>query len=183
MARRCVRDPGRQRRSARDLESDTAVNALAFHKINELNEAEEPAKELLRRLGYTYVPRDVLAAERDGEREVLLKGRLRRALLRLNPWLTDDHAERVIFKLEHVEAVGMARNQAIHEYLTYGMPLDVDESGGRRTRSVSFIDFDHPAPSDGRNEFVVTTQLRIRRGAEKDSTKAEDDEKLVIPDL
>jgi len=44
-------------------------------KVNELNEAELPAVELLRRLGYTYVPRDLLAPERDNERE--LKGRLR----------------------------------------------------------------------------------------------------------
>ena len=50
-------------------------------KLNEFNHAEEPARRLLERLGWTYVPRDVLAAERSGEREVLLKERLRRALL------------------------------------------------------------------------------------------------------
>ena len=44
-------------------------------KLNELNSAENPARELLERLGYEYVPREVLAAEREGEREVLLKGR------------------------------------------------------------------------------------------------------------
>ena len=159
------------------------MTAIAFHKINELNEAEEPAKELLRKLGYTYVPRDILAAERDGERAVLLKGRLRQALLRLNPWMTDDHAERTIFKLEHVDAVGMARNQIVHEYLTYGVPLDVDEASGRRTRTVVFFDFDRPEPRAGRNEYVVTTQMRVRRGNEKDAGKIEDDEKLVIPDL
>jgi type I restriction enzyme R subunit len=157
--------------------------AVSPHKINELNEAEEPAKELLRRLGYTYVPRDILAQERDNEREVLLKGRLQRALLRLNPWMTDDQAERVIFNLEHVDAVGMARNQVIHEYLTYGMPLEVDEPGGRRTRNVVFFDFDHPDARDGRNEFVVTTQMRVRRGSERGLEKVEDDEKVVKPDI
>ncbi len=35
-------------------------------KINELNPAENPARELLERLGYAYVPREVLAAERGG---------------------------------------------------------------------------------------------------------------------
>ena len=38
-------------------------------KINEINEAEEPAKDLLRKVGYTYVPRDMLATERNRERE------------------------------------------------------------------------------------------------------------------
>lgn len=151
-------------------------------RLNELNEAEEPAKELFRRLSYIYVPRQMLATERDGEREVLLKGRLRQALLRLNPWITEVQAERAIFKLKHVDSIGMARNQAIHEYLIYGMPLDVDEPGGRRTRTVHFFDFDHPAPEEKRNEYIVTTQMRVRRGNERDA-KTEDDEKLVIPDL
>ena len=31
---------------------------------NESNAAENPARELLERLGYAYVPREVLAAER-----------------------------------------------------------------------------------------------------------------------
>src|SRR3990170_2716530 len=124
-------------------------------KVNELNEAELPAIALLQRLGYTYVPREILAPERDNEREVLLKGRLKAALRRLNPWMGENDAERVIFALENVDAVGMARNQLVHEYLVYGLPLEVDDAYGRRTRSVVFFDFDDPE----RNEFVVTTQF------------------------
>ena len=33
--------------------------------LNELNLAENPAREFLKRLGWTYVPREELAAERD----------------------------------------------------------------------------------------------------------------------
>ena len=57
-------------------------------KLNEYNHAEEPARELLERLGWTYVPRDVLAPERGDQRDVLLKGRLKAALMRLNQWMT-----------------------------------------------------------------------------------------------
>ena len=148
-------------------------------KLNEFNHAEEPAQQLLERLGWTYVSRESLEAERDNEREVLLKGRLRAALLRLNEWLTEHQADRVIFEMEKVNATGMARNQAVHEYLTYGMPLTVDGPRGRDTRTVRFFDFDHP--EGGLNEFVVTTQFRVRRGSERDVR--EDDERLVIPDL
>ena len=148
-------------------------------KLNEFNNAEDPARRLLERLGWTYVPRDALAAERSGEREVLLKGRLRAALLRLNEWLTEAQANRVIFELENINATGMARNQAVHEYLTYGMPLTLDGPRGRDTRTVRFFDFEHPEA--GLNEFVVTTQFRVRRGNERDGP--EDDERLVIPDL
>ena len=148
-------------------------------KLNEFNHAEDPARRLLERLGWTYVPREALAAERNNEREVLLKWRLRAALLRLNEWLTEAQADRVIFELENVNATGMARNQAVHEYLTYGMSLTVDGPRGRDSRTVRFFDYDHP--EGGLNEFVVTTQFRVRRGNERDGR--EDDERLVIPDL
>ena len=90
-----------------------------------------------------------------------LRGRLQRALLRLNEWMTEGQANRAVFALEHMDATGMARNQAVHEYLTYGMPLTIDRSGSRRTRIVRFFDFDHP--EGVLNEFVVTTQFRVRR--------------------
>ena len=151
-------------------------------KLNELNFAEDPARKLLERLGYEYVPRDVLAAEREGEREVLLKGRLTAALLRLNEWMTEDQAQRVIFNLQHVDATGLARNQAIHTYLAYGMPLTIDLEGRQETPTVRFFDFDHPEPGAGLNEYVVTTQFRVRRGNER-GTASEDDEKVIKPDL
>ena len=120
-------------------------------KLNEYSQAEEPARVLLEQLGWTYVPREALAAERSEEREVLLKGRLRAALLRLNEWLTDEQAKRVIFELEHVNEVGIARNQKLHEYLTFGLPLTVNTTHGQDSRNVRFFDFEHP--ESGLNEL------------------------------
>ena len=148
-------------------------------KLNEHNHAEEPARVLLERLGWTYVPRDVLAEERGDQRDVLLKGRLKAALMRLNQWMTENQADRVIFDLEHIGETGMARNQRVHEYLTYGMSLTVDTTRGRETPTVRFFDFEHP--EGGLNEYVVTTQFRVRRGNERG--RVEDDERMVIPDL
>ena len=156
----------------------------ASAKLNELNLAENPARELLERLGWTYVPREVLAAERDDERDVLLYGRLTAALMRLNQWMTEDQAQRVIFNLQHLDETGLARNQAIHEYLALGMPLTVDRGGRQETPTVRFFDFDHPEPGVGLNEYVVTTQFRVRRGSERGARRAsEDDERVVKPDL
>ena len=155
------------------------MSTLIPNRLNEFNHAEDPARQLLERLGWTYVPREALAAERSDEREVLLKGRLRAALMRLNEWMTEEQAERAIFELEHVDSTGMARNQAVHEYLTYGMPLTVDGPRGRDSRTVRFFDFDHA--EGGLNEFVVTTQFRVRRGNERGGP--DDDERMVIPDL
>ena len=153
-------------------------------RLNELNHAENPAHELLEQLGWTYVPRAVLTGEREDERGVLLAGRLAAALLRLNEWMIEDQAQRVIFNLQHIDATGLARNQRIHEYLVYGMPLTIDRGGGQETPSVRFFDFDHPEPGAGLNEYVVTTQFRVRRGNERGSAHtSEDDERAVIPDL
>ena len=154
-------------------------------KLNEYSQAEEPARVLLERLGWMYVSREALAAERSEEREVLLRGRLRAALLRLNGWLTGDQAERAIFELEHVNSVGMARNQTVHEYLTFGLPLTVNTQRGQDTRNVRFFDFYHP--EGGLNEFVVTTQFRVRRGNPSTSSGQaaddEDDQRVIKPDL
>ena len=148
-------------------------------KLNEFNHAEEPARLLLERLGWTYVPRDVLEPERGDQRNVLLKSRLKAALMRLNQWMTENQADRVIFELEHIGETGMARNRRVHEYLTYGMSLTVDTNRGRETPTVRFFDSEHP--EGGLNEYVVTTQFRVRRGNER--ARVEDDERMVIPDL
>ena len=153
-------------------------------KLNELNLAENPARELLDRLGYTHVPREELAAERKGEREVLLTRRLTAALLRLNEWMTEDHAQRVIFSLRNIDASGLARNREIHTYLAYGMPLTIERDGRQETPTVRFFDFDHPEPGVGLNDYVVTTQFRVRRASERGGARtSEDDEKVVKPDL
>lgn len=59
-----------------------------YNKLNEFNHAEDPVRRLLERLGWTYVPAEQLASERPNECDVLLKDRLRAALLRLNDGLT-----------------------------------------------------------------------------------------------
>ncbi|MXX01703.1 MAG: type I restriction endonuclease subunit R [Acidimicrobiia bacterium] len=145
-------------------------------KPNEFSTAELPARRLLENLGWVYVPADQLEQERETEREVLLKSRLIGALLRLNEWMTAEQAKQVINNLEHIQATGMACNQAIHEYLTYGMPLVVDGQSSRN-RNVRFFDFEHP--KGGRNKFVVTTQFRVRRGVEGRSA----DERVIRADL
>ena len=149
------------------------------NKLNEFNHAEDPARRLLEQLGWVYVPAETLAAERANEREVLLKDRVRAALLRLNDGMTGAQAERVIYDLVRADGIGMPRNQLVHEYLTYGMSLTVEGPNGRDTHTVRFFDFDDP--EGGLNEFVVTTQFRVRRGNERGDLN--DDQRMVIPDL
>lgn len=132
--------------------------------------AEEPARDLLVRLGWILIPTAALTAEREGERNSLLVVRLRAALLRLNEWMDDATAERVIGRLQRSEGFGVVENRRVHEWLIYGMPFDTDGRGGPRTRNVRFFDFEHP--EGGRNEFVVATQVRVRGSRD-----------TIVPDL
>ena len=52
---------------------------------NEANLSEDPAVELLQKLGFTYVGPEVLEAERETFKETILSGRLVKALRKLNP--------------------------------------------------------------------------------------------------
>ena len=147
-------------------------------KLNELNFAEEPARRLLERLGWKHVPPTELAGDRGSEREVLLRGRLQRALLRLNEGLTGVQADRAIDALRRIDGSGIALNRAVHERLAYGLTLPADKEGGPGSRVVRFFDFDDP---ENGNEFAVTTQFRVRRGNER--YDSDDDERTVRPDL
>ena len=101
--------------------------------------------------------------------EVLLKGRLRAALLRLNDWLTEGQAGRVIFELENVNATGMARNQVVHEYLTYGMPLTVDRPRERHPHIKWGRLLGHERSADRAQEVMNSVYLGKKKWAWMDS--------------
>ena len=147
-----------------------------------MNEIVNPARELLERIGYSYVPRETLASERDRDRDALLTRRLTAALLRLNDWMTEEYADQAIFKLKASGSSGLELNRAIHEYLAYGMPLTIEPDGRQETPTVRFFDFDHPEPGAGLNDYVVTTQSPVPVSSERGST-TEADELAVQPDL
>ena len=131
--------------------------------------AEEPARALLVQLGWSWVATAALTTERDGERNSLLLVRLRAALLRLNEWMDDAAAERVIGRLQRSEGFGVVENRRVHEWLIYGMPFDTDGRSRPRTRNVRFFDFEHP--EDGRNDFVVIREFGVRGG--RDTIRAD----------
>ena len=56
---------------------------------NELHLTEDPAVELLKALGYTYIPPEDLESERPSFKESVLTNHLATALKRLNPWLSE----------------------------------------------------------------------------------------------
>ena len=125
---------------------------------DELHLAENPAVELLQALGYTYVPPEDLDRERASFKETILTGRLAAALTRLNPWLFGTNVTTAVKAVTQVAAASLAEaNEAVYTSLTYGIALEQDRGDGRKSHTVTFLDFDKPE----RNEWVVTRQYRV----------------------
>lgn len=121
--------------------------------------SEDPAIETLRSLGWTYVASEILLAERDSTREVVMKPRLAKALRRLNQGLSDDNVQRAIRELTNQSAMSLLEaSEKAHTKLTGGVALEEEHGGQRRNRQVHFIDFEDPS----KNELVVTRQFEVR---------------------
>lgn len=137
--------------------------------LNENTLTGQPVIEWLKEMGYDYEfgpdlsPGQILQ-ERNDPREVVLVGRLKRSIRRLNPDLPDlaiDEAVDKLIKFEHPD-VEIA-NKEIHQMLTQGIKLDVKERNGeRRGRLVKVFDFENPQ----NNEFLVVDEFAIQ-GIEK----------------
>ena len=125
---------------------------------DEAHLAENPAVELFKSLGYTYVPPEALEPERTSLKETILARRLAAALKRLNPWLTATNVAKAVKTVTQVPAASLAEaNEKVYTSLTYGIALEQDRGGGRKSHTVRFLDFDRP----DRNEWVVTRQYRV----------------------
>ena len=125
---------------------------------DELHLAEDPAVVLLESLGYTYVPPEALEPERASLKETILAGRLATALKRLNPWLSETNVAKAVKTVTQVPAASLAEaNEKVYTSLTYGIGLEQDRGGGRKSHTVRFLDFDRP----DRNEWMVTRQYQV----------------------
>lgn len=138
-------------------------------KLNEDTLTEQPVIDWLKELGYDYefgpdlAPGQILG-EREDFREVVLVGRLKRSIRRLNPDLpeaTINDAVRTITKIEHPNLE--IANKEVYKLFTEGIRIGVrDQSGEERGRLVKVFDFDNPQ----NNEFLVVNQFAIQ-GLEK----------------
>jgi type I restriction enzyme R subunit len=130
---------------------------------NEASLSEDPAVELLRKLGFTYVGREVLEAERETFKETILSARLVKALKKLNTWLSDDNAAKVVRVVAGVQAASLIEaSEKLHTMLTYGVSVEHDGAEGKKGRTARFFDFENPT----NNELIVTRQYTVK-GAKK----------------
>jgi len=132
---------------------------------------EDAALELFEDLGYTILHGPDIApgelfAERKEYLEVLLEGRLKEALVRINPKIPSEAIEEAIRKLQHAESPNLIENNSrFHRFLTDGVPVEYRGKDRIVHDQVTLIDFKNPANNDwvAVNQFTVIEDRNNRR--------------------
>ncbi len=134
-----------------------------------LNESivEEAALSWFESLGYAIAHGPHLApgepaAERDSFGEVVLVGRLRDAIWRLNPAIPEDAREDALRKVLRVGTPALTQtNRNFHAMLRDGAPVEYKRADGSIAGDhARLIDFDHPQA----NDWLVVNQFTVIEG-------------------
>ena len=136
------------------------------------SEVEAAALEWLETLGWAVahgpdIAPDTPGAERADYGAVVLQGRLRDALARLNPDLPASARDDAFRKLTRPEGATLeVRNRAVHRLLVDGATVEYRAGDGAiRGAQANLIDFDDPGNNDwlAVNQFTVVENKRERR--------------------
>ncbi len=112
---------------------------------------------------------DGIAPERDAAEnyaDVVLAGRLRRALARINPEIPPPALEEAVRKITRPESPSLIENnRAFHRMLTDGVDVSWMAAEGEKFAKVWLFDSDEPAANDwlAVNQFTVIENRRERR--------------------
>ena len=130
-------------------------------------DVEIVALQLLAGLGYVVlhgpdIGPESPAPERGSYDEVLLTGRLRNALARLNPQLPAETLEDVLRKVRQAETPSLIEeNRRLHRYLIEGVPVEVAREdgsiGGDTAWLIDFTDADS-------NDWLAVNQFTVIEG-------------------
>lgn len=127
------------------------------------NEIERLAIDRLAALGYSYVHGPELAPdgdrpERGNYADVLLEGRLREAMQRINPTVPQEVVEGALKELQRIHSPELlANNETFHRMMTEGVKVTYQKDGHPRGDLVWPIDFLHPL----NNDFLVVNQFTV----------------------
>ncbi len=124
---------------------------------------EALAIKLFTQLGYSpiYAPDIAPDGDHPGRArydEVLLTGRLEKALQRINPGITATVLQTALKEVERIHSSELlSNNETFHRLLTEGVKVSYQQEGCERGDIVWLIDFENP----GNNEFVVASQFTV----------------------
>lgn len=127
---------------------------------------EEFVLDTMRKLGYEiirgdkeedYLPGGKLA-QRNSFKEVILTGRLRHALTKINPSASKETIEKAIRHLLRSETQRLlTENENFHKLLVNGVDIPVEKAGEERHEKVWLFDFQKPE----NNDFLAVNQFTV----------------------
>jgi len=127
------------------------------------NHIESFAIKTLQSLGWEYVYGLTIApgaekAERENFEQVILIGRLRKAVAVFNPHIAADAQEQAIQRLLRIYSPELLyNNETFHQYVIEKVKVPYQKDGYERSHEVALFDFDNPQ----NNEFLVVNQYTI----------------------
>ena len=131
------------------------------------NQVERATLEWFDQLGYTLIFGPDLApgqpsSERNSLGDVVLTGRLRNAILRLNPEIPDEAREEALRKVLRVGTPSLTQtNRALHRMLRDGVPVEYPRRDGTIAGDhVRLIDFEGVS----NNDWLVVNQFTVVEG-------------------
>ncbi len=119
--------------------------------------------EQLQQLGWEYIHGLSIAPgsdqqERESYEQVILVGRLRSALARINPHIPETYREQAIQKVLRIYTPDLLHNnETFHQFLVEKVRIPYQQDGYERSHEVALVDFTNP----GNNEFLTVNQYTI----------------------
>jgi type I restriction enzyme R subunit len=156
---------------------------MSGHGVTE-NVVEELVLELLAELGWTRAYGPDLAPdgdipERSSHEDVVLEGRLRAALVRLNPGVSSDGIDEALRRVLYLDVPGLlSANRAFHKMLCDGVEVEVQRDGLTRGEFVRLIDAQKPDD----NDWLAVNQLTVVNGTQNGSA-TRDPTRIATRDL
>jgi type I restriction enzyme R subunit len=121
------------------------------------------AIETLRSNGWEYIHGLAIApgaeqAERESFEQIVLVGRLRKAVSILNPFIPPDAREQAIQKVLRIHSPGLLHNnETFHQLLVEKIKIPYQKDGFERSYEVALVDFENTSS----NEFLAVNQYTI----------------------
>ncbi|MCX8055824.1 MAG: type I restriction endonuclease subunit R [Ignavibacteria bacterium] len=137
------------------------------------DDLEQYVLELLQSLGWSYLHGLAIApeaekSERSSFEQVLLLGRLRQAITRLNPDIPEEAQKQALQTVQRISSPQLiTNNEQFHKYLIDGVPVQYRIGERERGDNVWLIDFFNPE----NNDYLVVNQYTV---VEKNQNKRPD---------
>jgi type I restriction enzyme R subunit len=127
------------------------------------DQIEQYQLQLLQSLGYAYsngydIQPEGRSQERESFGDVVLVGRLTRAIDTLNPAIPPDARHQALREIINIASPDLnSNNETFHKYLTEGITVEYQKDGETRGEPVWLIDWEHPE----NNEFLAVNQFTV----------------------